>query len=85
MWTQYKNFLILVWNLDTGLLNATPEKFTNIWWIEQLGKAWIHFLRDVFIIIIVLVAKAPCFLLIQFQGLPTIARKYIIRLTLFKQ
>ena len=55
-WTQDNNFLFLFLNFNIAFSNSTPEKFANIWRIEQVEisaikceVAWIHFLSDVFV------------------------------------
>ena len=62
-WIEDNNFLFLFLYFDTVLWNSTPEKFANIWIIEQdgisaikFGTGQIHVLIDVFIAITVVVA-----------------------------
>ena len=43
MWTQDNNFLFLFLNFNIVFSNSAPEKFANIWWIEQVEISMVKF------------------------------------------
>ena len=65
LWQQI--FLSLFLSLDKLLTNSTPGNIAYIWQIEQVqmkavkvARMQIHFFRDVFTTVVIIVALAPC-------------------------